>query len=89
MDGDVFTEEVSLANDEPGQFAAVLQVLWFITDHTSGVKAVFRPYRGMASDVNVRAKLAAGTDRDVFVDDRVRADLHAFMQLCGGVNDGG
>ena len=88
VNGDVFTEEVSVADDEPGRLAAVLQVLRRVANHAAGVEAVLRADRGVAGEVNVRAKLAPRADRDVFVDNRVRADSHALVQLCAGVNDG-
>jgi hypothetical protein len=53
------------------------------------VETVPHADRCVAGEVNVRANLAAGSERDVFVDDRVRAGLHAVVQLCAGVNDGG
>jgi hypothetical protein len=43
----------------------------------------------VAGEVHVRANFAAGTERDVFVDDRVWADPNAFVQLRVCVNDGG
>jgi len=89
VNGDVFAEEVSVADDEPGRLAAVLQVLRRVADDAAGVEPVFRADRGVAGEVHMRAKLAAGTERDVFVDDRVRADPDTFVQLRAGVDDGG
>ena len=88
VNGDVFAEAVSVADDEPGRFAVVLQILRRVANHAAGVEAVLRADRGVAGEVHMRGKLASRADRDVFVDNRVRADSHALVQLCAGVNNG-
>ena len=69
VDGDVFAEQVSFADDEAGRSVAVFHVLRRIADDAAGVESVFRADRRVAGEVNVRAKLAAGPEHDVLVDD--------------------
>ena len=79
MNGDVFAEKVPFADDEPSRLTFVLYVLRRIANHATGVKAVLCADRGMSCEVDMRTKLAAVADRDVFIDDRVWADTDAVM----------
>ena len=89
VNGDVFAKGVAVADDQAGWFTVVFHVLRCVADDAAGVETVAAADRCVAGEVRVRPDHAVGSERDGFVDDGVRADLGAVVNLRVFVDDGG
>ena len=88
VNGDVFTERVLLTDNQPSGGSVVFHVLRGIADNAAGMKAVAATDSGVPREMHMRPDDAVGAERDVRVDDGVRADLSAVVNLCVFVDDG-
>src|SRR2546427_486200 len=71
VDGDVFAEDVPLADAQAGRLALVFQVLGSIADHAAGVELIVRPNAGRSSKVDVRPDPAIRADNDLSINHSV------------------
>src|SRR5947209_1428441 len=78
MHGDVFAEDVVVADTQTGRLVAVFQILRRVADDAAGVEAISRADGRQPREINVRT------------DDAARAEFHAFVNYGAGANaDGG
>lgn len=87
MDGDMFAEDVVIANAQSGRFIAVLQILGGFTDDTAGKETISRSNRCSSGYIHMRADDTLSSNFNPFIDDCIRADLNAGVNLCFGMND--
>ena len=89
VDGGVFAEDITVADDEGGGFAGIFEVLRFGADGGEGVEFVFAANRGVAVDDDVGVELAAVSEENVGLNHAVGADLYVCSNLGVGRNDRG
>ena len=63
----VLAKDVVVADPQPGRLPSVFEILRRFADHATGIKAVMRADGGQTGQI------------DVWPDDTVRTDLHAFI----------
>src|ERR1700689_2944967 len=85
----MFPKHILIADAQTGWIALVFQVLRRITDDAAGMELIARADRRPSRDVDVRTHDTFGSELDVRVYYRIRADLYARMHLCLWMNDGG
>lgn len=89
VEGDVFAEDVVVADDQAGGFAGVFQVLAFDADGGEGEKFVPRSDGRAAVDDDVGVQLAIGSEGDSGFDDAKRADVAGGVDFGFRGDDGG
>ena|ERR1035437_8499754 len=89
MHGDVFAEDVVIADAQPGWLVSIFQILRRVANDAARVKTIMRTDGRLAGEVSVWPDGAIRSDDDVFVNDRVRADLHGRIESGLGMNNGG
>ena len=89
MDRDMFADDVVLADDYLGGFAAESKVLRKVSDNCAGVDAVLFAEFGPTGEVNVRTNFTSFGDDDIFVDDRVWSDRDAHGDARVRMDNGG
>ena len=87
MNGDVFAEDIAVADADARRCAVVFQILWRITDDTTRVKLIPRADVQQAGEINMRPDDTARTEFHIAVNDRIRPDLHGRIELCFRGND--
>jgi hypothetical protein len=88
MDGNMFAENVVVANQRGSGFASVFQVLRGVTDDRTRVEMIMASRFKYAGEINVRADDTMLTQRDLGVNDRIRPDLGCVRHLGVRMNDG-
>jgi hypothetical protein len=85
----VFAKSVAIANPQLCRFARILQILRRIPDDAAGMKLIPGSDGCVTGQMNVRTDPTISSDHDAFADDGVGAYLHGWVELSGGMNDGG
>jgi hypothetical protein len=82
MHGDVFAEDVVVADADAGGGAVVFQILRGIADDAARMKAVARAHGQQAGEINMGTDDAARAEFHAGVNDCIRPDLHGRIELC-------
>ena len=89
VDGDVFTNQVMIAENDGGVFTGKFQVLRVFADDGMGVNMVFFPHPYVFRNDGVSPDDGAFPDFAVFANHCVRSDDDIFMNDGGRIDDGG
>lgn len=89
VDGDVFPENIVIADMQPGGFADVFEILGFPADRGEGKKFVVFANRAMTFDDDVGMQHAVIAECDIGTDHAVRADADIIADLGEWGNNGG
>ena len=89
MDGDVLAEAVAVPDDQLRELTAELQVLRRSTDDGAGIEDVAFPDDRVTHDRDLRVEQAVRTEPHGALDDAVRTDAHALVELGAFVDHGG
>lgn len=88
MDRATFPESVSVADDGPGRFTAVAEILRLAADDRLGIEDVVVADTGMAHDGHVIEKPSSRADERVGSNDTVGPDMDIVIEDGMGINDG-
>ncbi len=80
VNGATFAEGVSVADDGPGRFASIAEVLGVASDHAVGIEEVVVTDAGVSHHGDVIEKPASRSDECSRADDAVGSDLNAIIQ---------
>ena len=89
VDGDVFADQVVVADDYGAVFVMEFEVLGIFTDDGMGVNVVFFTHAHVFGDDGVGADDGAFADFTVLTDHRIGPDDNIFMKDGRRIDDGG
>ena len=87
MHRDVFAKNVLVANAQTSRLTVVLEILWRLADHATGVESIVRADVRVSRQMRVRPDAAIGADNHMLVNDCEWTNVDSRIELRLWMND--